>query len=82
MGLFGGPSSLKETQSTKVPGAKSRVFVLQENTEFLGVETNLHGKDLEVASLPSGAEMCVADRLHSASGDLAAAVPGARTQVL
>lgn len=54
--------------------------MLQENTKVLGLETNLHGK--EIALLPSGVEMHVVDRLHLASGDVAAAVPGARTQVL
>lgn len=30
----------------------NRVFLLQENTQFLGLEINLHGKDLEVAYCP------------------------------
>lgn len=43
---------MKEKQNAELPGAKRRVFTLQENRKFLGLETNLHGKDLEVAYCP------------------------------
>lgn len=52
VGLFREPSLPKETQNTEVPGTKSRVFMLRENTKFPGLETNLHGKDLEIAYRP------------------------------
>lgn len=49
MGLLGECSWSKEMQNMEVPGAKSRVFTLQENRRLLALETTLPGKDLEVA---------------------------------
>lgn len=50
--FLGSPPDQKKHETQGLPGATTRVSMLQENTKFLGLETNLRGKDLEVAYCP------------------------------
>lgn len=66
----------------EVPGTKSSAFMLHINPKLVCLERKRAWEGSRSRLLHSGREKRVAARLRSAAGDAAAAVPGARTQVL